>query len=65
MSLVIMVLYELLNNWELLSVILMKTTTSMCYARFICATMAHLSYVDEVISGLITMKYTLNHHYKF
>lgn len=35
------------------------------FARFICATILHLSLVDEVSAGLEMMKYSVNHPYKF
>jgi hypothetical protein len=35
------------------------------FARFICATILHLSCVDEVYAGLEMMKYASNHPYKF
>lgn len=35
------------------------------FARFICATILHLSCVDEVHAGLEMMKYSVNHPYKF
>ena len=35
------------------------------FARFICATILHLSCVDEVYAGLEMMKYSVNHPYKF
>ena len=35
------------------------------FARFICATILHLSLVDEVNAGIINMKYAVNHPYKF
>ena len=35
------------------------------YARFICATILHLSICDGVVGSLERMKYTLNHKYKF
>ena len=35
------------------------------FARFICATILHLSCVDEVNAGLNMMKYAVNHSYKF
>lgn len=37
----------------------------MNYARWICATILHLSIVDGVIGSLERMKYALNHPYKF
>ena len=35
------------------------------FARFICATILHLSLVDEVNAGIINMKFAVNHPYKF
>ena len=35
------------------------------FARFICATILHLSLVDEVSTGIRNMKYAVNHPYKF
>jgi hypothetical protein len=35
------------------------------FARFICATILHLSLIDEVSAGLEMMKYAVNHSYKF
>jgi len=35
------------------------------FARFICATILHLSIVDEINTGIINMKYAVNHPYKF
>lgn len=35
------------------------------FARFICATILHLSLVDEVSHGLEMMKFSSNHPYKF
>ena len=37
----------------------------MLFGRFICASILHLSLIDEVDSGLSFMKYSLNHPYKF
>jgi hypothetical protein len=34
-------------------------------ARFICGSMLHLSLLDEVSNGLNSMKFALNHPYKF
>ena len=35
------------------------------FARFICATILHLSLIDEVYAGLDMMKYSLNQFYMF
>ena len=37
----------------------------MLFGRFICASILHLSLIDEVSNGLNFMKYSLNHPYKF
>lgn len=37
----------------------------MLWARFSCATILHLSLVDEIGIGLEMMKYSINHSYKF
>jgi len=38
---------------------------SIIFARFICATILHMSLMEEVNSALINMKYVLNHDYMF
>ena len=43
----------------------MITLTLVNYARWICATILHLSIIDQIIGSLTRMKYTLNHSYKF
>lgn len=37
----------------------------MLFGRFICASILHMSLIDEVSSGLNFMKYSVNHPYKF
>ena len=43
----------------------MLTQCIMNYARWICATILHLSIIDGVIGSLSRMKYVLNHQYIF
>ena len=43
----------------------MITLSTINYARWICATILHLSIIDQIIGSLQRMKYTLNHTYKF
>jgi putative exporter of polyketide antibiotics len=38
---------------------------SVVITRIICAIMLHLSMRQEIEHGLYSMKYSLNHHYKF
>lgn len=38
---------------------------SILFGRFICATILHLSLIDEVSRGVISLKYVVNHPYKF
>jgi len=35
------------------------------FVRFICMTILHLSLIDEVSENMISMKYAVNHPYKF
>ena len=37
----------------------------LMFCRFICATILHLSLLDEVTKGLNNMKFALNHTYLF
>ena len=39
--------------------------SSVIFARFICATILHLSLTEEIYSGMERMKYACNHPYKF
>lgn len=38
---------------------------SVIFARFICATILHLSLTEEIYSGMERMKYACNHPYVF
>lgn len=64
-TLVLMTFYELMNNCEYSQVIIGFVRPPITFARFICATILHLSLVDEVSAGLEMMKYSINHPYKF
>jgi hypothetical protein len=35
------------------------------FARFICATVLHVSLIDEISHGMMMMKFVCNHQYKF
>lgn len=35
------------------------------YGRFVCATVLHLSLIEEVSGSLLRMKYVINHRYLF
>jgi len=43
----------------------MLTNGSVIFARFICASVLHMSLMEEVNSALMNMKYALNHDYIF
>ena len=45
----------------------MLNTGAIIFARFICATILHLSLIEEVNSSLMNMnmKYVVNHRYNF
>lgn len=43
----------------------MLNTGAIIFVRFICATILHLSLIEEVNSSLMNMKYVLNHRYNF
>lgn len=60
-----MTFYELWTNefWRPLFAI--HATTPILFGRFICSTILHLSMVDQVTNGLVMMKYSCNHEYKF
>lgn len=64
-TLVIMSFYELKNNCQYWEVIVSPVRVYIMFARFICATILHLSLVDEVSAGLSMMKYAVNHPYRF
>jgi hypothetical protein len=61
--LITMTIKELLGNCIYSYIILDPVQVPMMIARFICATILHLSLVDEVSAGMDIMKYTLNHSY--
>lgn len=64
-TLVIMTYHELMTNCNYSYVIIGPVNIFIMFARFICATILHLSCVDEVNAGLQMMKYSVNHSYKF
>ena len=63
--LVFMTYIELATNCAYSSIILTLPGIPIIFARFICATILHLSLVDEVNAGLLSMKFAVNHPYKF
>ena len=44
---------------------LKESTLQLNFVRFICITILHLSLIDDVSENMISMKYALNHPYKF
>jgi hypothetical protein len=63
--LVMMSFYELATNDQYLPYYKQSVSIMLIFGRFICATILHLSIVDNVNCGLEIMKYTCNHSYKF
>ena len=61
--LVFMTIQELLGNCIYSYIIIDPVGAPMMIARFVCATILHLSLVDEVSAGMDIMKYALNHSY--
>lgn len=64
-TLIVMTFIELFTNCNYNQVIIGDVEIFIMFARFICATILHLSCVDEVSSGLNMMKFAVNHSYKF
>jgi len=64
-TLVVMTFAELATNCTYTQVIISQVSIFIMFARFICATILHLSCVDEISAGLEMMKYAVNHPYKF
>ena len=60
-----MTFHELMTNCNYSQIIIANVNIFIMFARFICATILHLSCVDEVHAGLEMMKYAVNHPYKF
>lgn len=65
MTLIMMTFYELVNNCQYSQIIIGPVGTFIMFARFICATILHLSLIEEVSIGLNMMKFAVNHNYKF
>lgn len=64
-TLILMTFKELVTNCQYSQIIIGYVSVFIMFARFICATILHLSCVDEVSAGLEMMKYAVNHPYKF
>ena len=65
MTLVIMIIYELIHNPAYSIIIVCEAKRPIMYARFIATIILHLSLNDVVTQGLVMMKYSVNHHYRF
>ena len=64
-ALVAMSFGELFKGCKYKSVALKESTLQLNFVRFVCMTILHLSIVDDVSANMISMKYALNHPYKF
>jgi len=56
---------EIFTNCIYYQVIMAPVNIFITFARFICATILHLSLIDEIGHGLLMMKFACNHSYKF
>jgi hypothetical protein len=57
--------YYMLTDPELNSSFSAPVGIVLLFARFICATILHLSLIDDVYNSLDNMKFSLNHPYLF
>ena len=64
MILLVEILLQLLLG-QLVKLTTMLDIGAIIYARFICATILHLTLIEELHSALNNMKYVLNHQYIF
>lgn len=64
-TLVVLVFFEIFFNCQYSYNIISLTNTAMLFGRFICASILHMSLIDEVSAGLEYMKYSVNHPYMF
>jgi hypothetical protein len=63
--LVFMSFAELFTTCSYKSVSTKTSKLQLNFVRFVCMTILHLSLVDDVSANMISMKYALNHPYKF
>lgn len=64
-TLILMTFNELATNCNYSQIIIGPVNIFIMFARFICATILHLSCVDEVHAGMEMMKFAVNHNYRF
>lgn len=60
-----LILREILSVDNIYQFIEYENSTTEMLARVICANMLHMSLVNEYVKGLNSMKYVLNHAYRF
>ena len=60
-----MVFNELITTPEYFDTFFTLPPTLILFGRFICTSILHLSFLDEITQGLEMMKYTCNHTHKF
>lgn len=66
MILCLLIFYQLSRgHCAQLALVTMIQNSVINYARWICATILHLSISEGVVGSLERMKYSLNHSYKF
>lgn len=61
----VMSISELLLTDAFLPLFTEEVSVMILFGRFICATILHLSLIDEVTRGIINLKFCVNHYYMF
>ena len=65
MGLLLLILQEMLTPDSLYQFAEYEPSSTEMLARVICSNMLHMSLVNEYVKGLNSMKYILNHAYRF
>ena len=64
-ALVFMSFAELFTTCTYYSVAVKISPLQLNFVRFVCMTILHLSLIDDVSANMMSMKYAVNHPYKF
>ena len=64
-ALVAMSFYQIISTDSLKCEAVKVSSLPLDFVRFACMTILHLSLIDEVSANMLSMKYVVNHPYKF
>ena len=64
-ALVFMSFAELFTTCTYYSIAVKVSPLQLNFVRFVCMTILHLSLIDDVSANMMSMKYAVNHPYKF